>query len=171
MVEQHQLAALEHQVGLPVLGDVGDDLQHRFLDLLQRLGIRTLERLTLALHVAVELVDLRLKLTSLLVQRVGRKRGLLPLQRVALLAQGFFLLRDLLGVFVAFPFDLLAHHFRRLRILQQRLDVDHHDRQVGRPRRGRGRRGRLLRPSVTGTAGQPRKKQGNHNQRGKPRAS
>ena len=29
LVEQHQLAALEHQIGFSLLGDFGDDLQHR----------------------------------------------------------------------------------------------------------------------------------------------
>ena len=145
LVEQHQIAALEHQIGFPFLGNFGDDLQHRFLNLFERFAIGFLQSLAFALHVAVELVDLLLEIASLLVQRFGRKRGLLPLQRVALVAQRLFLVRNLLGVFAALLLDLLAHHLRRFRVLQQRLNVDDHH--------GQGRRGAAGAASGSGGAG------------------
>jgi hypothetical protein len=56
------------------------------LDLLQRIGIRAFERLTLSLNIAVELVNLGLEVAAFRVELVGGQRRLLALQRIALLA-------------------------------------------------------------------------------------
>ena len=72
IVEQHQLAALEYQIGFALLGNFGDDLQHDALDAFERLGIGLFQSLTFGLDTAVELVDLLLEFAALLVQRLGR---------------------------------------------------------------------------------------------------
>ena len=142
LVEQHQLAALEHQIGFPLLGDFGDDLQHHALDAFERLGIGVFQRLAFGLHAAVELVDLLLEFAALLVQRFGRQRACCRCNASRSLPQRFFLLRDLLGVFAALLLDLLSHHLCRFRVLQQRLNVD--DQHVQGRRRRRAWRGRRL---------------------------
>src|ERR1700757_3102546 len=76
-------------------------------------------------------------------------------------------MRNILGVFAAFLFDLAANHLGRLRILQERLNIDDHHRQVlsrgqwrggrrrwrlGGLRRRRGRRWRLRHGAARETA-------------------
>src|SRR6516164_4636278 len=57
-------------------------------------------------------------------------------------------MRNILGVLSAFLFNLAANHLGRLRILQERLNIDDHHRQVlsrGQWRWGRWRLGGLRR--------------------------
>src|SRR5205823_11995296 len=98
--------------------------------------------------------DLLLELAPFLVEGVGRQRGLLALLRIALLPQRLLLERDLFGILGAFLLDLLTHHLRGFRILQQRLNVHYDDRQGWLPCRGCGRRA-LLCPSSADSATKP----------------
>ena len=115
-------------------------LQHRLLDLGERVVVGFFKSLALALHAAVEIVDLLLKFAPLFVQGFRRQRCLLPLQGVAFGAQHLLFVRDLLGVFDALLLDLTAHHLGRFRVLQQRLNVDHQHAQILRHRERGGRR-------------------------------
>ena len=72
VVEQHQLAALEYQIGFSVLGDFGDYLQDDALYAFKCFGIGLFQCLPFCLNAVIEFVDFLLEFATLLVQRFRR---------------------------------------------------------------------------------------------------
>jgi len=68
LVEKHEISPLKHQVSLSLFGNVSDDLKHLLLNFLNRIAIRLLKSLAFSLNIPFKIIDLLLKIATLLVQ-------------------------------------------------------------------------------------------------------
>ncbi len=67
LIKQYKVGTLKDKICLSLLRNIGDYLEHLFLNFRERIAVRLFKRLSFSLNTAFEIIYFLLKLASLLI--------------------------------------------------------------------------------------------------------